>query len=205
MWVRQFAWFLVSNLDMKTTSFVFFFLFCLYSMAFSQKETKFSLKGNVKGIIGTDTVPAYDLLLTLNNTGHTTNTRKNGNFRLKAVKKGNYHLQIINNGFDTLINLNSNKSIQLNIKLNCQRKKEDAIKDIEQHTMKLLLIGGDAPIVYTKDQKFSEKYKISFYDYGCLPDDYNCILSYNKAIFSYLDEKYGKGWRDEVRNDVIGL
>ena len=190
---------------MKITPLAFFLLFCFYSMAFSQKESKFFLKGNVKGIIGIDTVSAYDLLLILNNTNYTANTRKNGDFKFKSVKKGNYHLQIINSEFDTLINLNSNKSLQLYLKLNCQNKKEDAIKDIEQHTMKLLLIGGDAPIVYTKDQNFSEKYKISFYDYGCLPDDYNCIFSYNKAIFSYLDKKYGKGWRDEVRNDVIGL
>jgi len=70
---------------------------------------------------------------------------------------------------------------------------------------KLLLIGGEAPIIYSSQRKFERKYKVRYYDFGCLAPYKQCVISYNETIFDYLNKKYGVKWRIEIRNDVIGF
>ncbi|RZJ78203.1 MAG: hypothetical protein EOO47_14555, partial [Flavobacterium sp.] len=163
---------------MKKIFYVFVLLTTHFNIAYSQDVQKFVLKGNAKAIIDNDTIPAYDLLLSINNTGLVSNTKKNGNFKFNTLQKGNYHLRSANTNFDTLINLNGNKNIQLFIRLDCENSKQQAINDIKNNSAKLLLIGGIAPVIYSTDKNFKDKYSISYFDYGCLPPDYNCIISY---------------------------
>lgn len=84
--------------------------------------------------------------------------------------------------------------------------KETATKSIKSGNIILVLPGGiiSAP---TKDgdQAFCEKYQIKFTSQNCnrLPGEK--FAEYNTEMFHYLDEKYGIGWRNEIRQDVIGL
>jgi hypothetical protein len=77
--------------------------------------------------------------------------------------------------------------------------------DVAAGRPKLLLTGGIAPLVYSNQVKFEKKYKVEYFDFNCTSDLNECILSYNKVIFDFLDKKYGTKWRKEVRKDVIGF
>ncbi|WP_108171852.1 hypothetical protein [Christiangramia gaetbulicola] len=83
--------------------------------------------------------------------------------------------------------------------------KKLAKQDIENGIPFLLLQGGVAPVIIATDPQFEEKYKIYFYEYGCTGPDQNLIEEYNKIIFNYLSDQYGKKWIKEVRDDVVGL
>ena len=80
-----------------------------------------------------------------------------------------------------------------------------AKQDIENGHPFLLLQGGIAPVLIATDPQFEDKYKIYFYEYGCTGADQNLIENYNKIIFDYLTDLYGKKWIKEVRDDVVGL
>ncbi|TRZ52958.1 hypothetical protein D4R99_01725, partial [bacterium] len=86
-----------------------------------------------------------------------------------------------------------------------QISREKALQEIKDGKPKLLLFSGIVPIEYSTDEAFSKKYKVSFYEYGCIPDKHECMLQYNRTVFEYLDKTYGKIWRKEVRQDVFGL
>jgi hypothetical protein len=81
-----------------------------------------------------------------------------------------------------------------------------AMSDIQNDSAKLLV---KMPYAYlyepNPESVFKEKYKITLYDFGCLRPDYDCMISYNFAIFRHLDKKYGKGWRDDLDFYVIGF
>lgn len=84
--------------------------------------------------------------------------------------------------------------------------KSAALSDIKAETIFLLLPRG---FVGTKinaiDTLFENKYHLKYISRGYtrLPNDNE--TEYNTTIFSYLDKKYGKAWRKEVRQDIIGL
>lgn len=84
--------------------------------------------------------------------------------------------------------------------------KETAILNIKSGIFTLVLPGGiiSAP---TKegDKAFSEKYNVKFISQSCTRLPGEKFLEYNQEMFHYLDEKYGTGWRSEIRQDVIGL
>ena len=85
---------------------------------------------------------------------------------------------------------------------NCKFDAEKANKDWKSGIPKLLIFGSIAPILNTKaDNKFEEKYKIKYFDFGCSPPAMDCMKLYNERIFELMDEKYGKNWRREVRAD----
>lgn len=46
---------------------------------------------------------------------------------------------------------------------------------------------------------------MTFISQGCVRFPEENETEYNFEIFKYLDEKYGTGWRKEIRADVIGL
>ncbi len=81
--------------------------------------------------------------------------------------------------------------------------------DIDSGKVRILFpggFGGMPDFENPQDQNFQEKYKVEFWSQGCVrmgvDDDEE---GYNWAVFEYLDEKYGEGWRDEIRPDAIGL
>lgn len=78
-----------------------------------------------------------------------------------------------------------------------------AQSDIEKGNVKFLIMGGFASKHYEGDKPFEKKYKIKYYQFGCVLPESISIADYNKVVANYLDGKYGKGWRKEVRKDVV--
>lgn len=83
--------------------------------------------------------------------------------------------------------------------------RQTALNDIQQKQVKLLLIGGIAPRVQQGQENFEHQFDLKYHDYGCLPPEPDSVKAYNKTIFRYLDATYGKQWRNQVRQDVLGL
>lgn len=56
------------------------------------------------------------------------------------------------------------------------------------------------------DKTFQNKYHVTFLSQGCVRWGENeNEAAYNQVIFKYLDKKYGKAWRYELRDDAIGF
>ena len=57
-----------------------------------------------------------------------------------------------------------------------------------------------------RDYEFQNKYSVTFLSQGCIRNgiDEN-EEAYNKVVFAFLDKKYGKKWRYEIRTDAIGF
>ena len=80
-----------------------------------------------------------------------------------------------------------------------------AMADIKAGNLKFLLRGGIVT-TYRKGQVvFEKKYKLKYYDFGCVMPANISIDDYNNIVADYLDEKFGLSWRNEVRKDVVGI
>lgn len=77
--------------------------------------------------------------------------------------------------------------------------------DLENQTLFLLLQGGIAPVVFSTDRAFENKYQVYYYDFGCIAPKLECVTKYNQLVFNYLTRLYGNKWRNDVRKDVLGL
>ena len=80
-----------------------------------------------------------------------------------------------------------------------------AKKDIKNNSVSLFLQGGIAPITTNSDREFGKKFRVEIVEYGCVGLDRSFSVAYNAEIFKYLDQKFGKLWRNEIRNDIIGF
>jgi len=80
---------------------------------------------------------------------------------------------------------------------------EKAKRDIDSNRILLLCDLGYAIYKFTdKDRAFKKKYGITYYTFADTPIMSDCMWLYNKTIAGYLDDKFGKEWRKEVRWDV---
>lgn len=102
-------------------------------------------------------------------------------------------------------------SVQLNAKpvLKTDSIKAASIKqanaDIKKGKLKFLIQGGIAPTRVKGQEIFEQKYGVVYYDLGCVGPSDITINDYNKVIAIFMDRKFGKGWRKEVRKDVRGI
>jgi hypothetical protein len=128
-----------------------------------------------------------------------------GRFTFTGLRSGRYKLVNSHYKIDTAMSITEHSIDNFVIMLNvCEVDGMQAEQDIKRGKAKLLLAGGLSPIYYFGQEAFEKKYRITYYEYGCMPPDEKCVMEYNKAIFAYLDKQYGKKWRKEVRKDVIG-
>jgi hypothetical protein len=88
---------------------------------------------------------------------------------------------------------------------NSEAAKIIAKQDIENDSIFILLSSGISPVVYTTDSIFEVKYKVHFNDYGCSGASKGNMKNYNYVVFDFLETKYGKVWRKEIRKDAIGF
>ena len=53
--------------------------------------------------------------------------------------------------------------------------------------------------------EFESKYGVKYEVYGTIAPAFGCAIQYNETVFKFLDDTYGKAWREVVRKDVAGL
>ena len=134
-----------------------------------------------------------------------------GDFTFRNLPSGKFRLRISNIGYSTLdtaifISKNGKYNFVFRLFAKCSFNEQRAESDIANKNVKLLIVGSIAPRANSeKDNKFEKKYDITYYDIGDTPPANVCIEEYNKIVFKYLDNKYGKAWRKEVRKDVFSL
>lgn len=191
---------------------VFIILLLIPLAVSSQKEEgKYSVKGNLKVVVGNNLVlPADNPMIWIKKTKNIVFCDSLGNFHFENFQKGKYHIEVGGYGYkaDTIIEI-VDKSIQ-NLTLladpNCDVNSIVAESDIKNNGIKLLLIGSIVPIMNTEeDNQFEKTFRLKYYDYGCTPPAIECVMDYNQRVFEYLDSQYGKNWRKSVRKDVPGL
>ena len=100
---------------------------------------------------------------------------------------------------------NNSGAIKLIFETEISRAQELAKKDIEKGIPFLLIQSGIAPVVYTTDSVFENRFKAYYYEQGCTGPDNELMIAYNIEIFKFLDKEYGKEWRKSIRKDVIGF
>ena len=100
---------------------------------------------------------------------------------------------------------NKSGAIKLTFVTEISEAKNLARQDIDKGTPFLLLQSGIAPVVYTTDSIFENKFRVYYYEQGCTGPDNELMKAYNIEIFKYLDEQFGKKWRKSIRKDVIGF
>ena len=100
---------------------------------------------------------------------------------------------------------NSSGAIKLIFETEISRAQELAKKDIEKGIPFLLMQGGIAPVIYSTDSVFENRFKAYYFEQGCMGPDYELMKAYNIEIFKFLDKEYGKEWRRTIRKDVIGF
>lgn len=129
-----------------------------------------------------------------------------GKFEVKNLSESTYRLYVKEFNYDTTFSLNKHKQNELwmFIPVACEVNGEIANLEIKQGHPRLLLIGGIAPIHVIGQEGFERNFNVKYYDFGCTPPDNECVITYNKIVFSYLDKTYGTRWREKVRTDVIG-
>jgi len=82
---------------------------------------------------------------------------------------------------------------------------KQANADIKNGKLKFLVQGGIVATRVKGQERFEQKYGVVYFDLGCVgPSDIR-IEDYNKVVASFMDKKYGKAWRKEVRKDVKGI
>lgn len=87
----------------------------------------------------------------------------------------------------------------------CEASKMIAKNDIKKGKINFLIQGGIVS-TYVKGQNvFEQKYKLKYFDFGCVVPKEICIADYNAVVGQYLDQKFGKNWRKEVRKDINGI
>jgi hypothetical protein len=189
------------------------FIWTIYSASiYCQVDSnKLWISGHIKVEIAHDIVTPIEATIEITPIRQIMISDSFGHFRYDGLKPGKYNLKVLEYGFNTLDTFVILDKLPINdlslvIKSNCPVNRIIAENDIKNGKIKLLLVGSVAPIANSKhDLLFQDKYKVFYYDYGCDAPAHECITQYNEKIFNYLDSKFDKQWRNEVRKDVIGL
>lgn len=134
-----------------------------------------------------------------------------GHFTIYGLCKGQYKLSFSALGYDnrdTIINIKNENvdNIVWIIATDCPGfSAGKALKDIKGNKAHLLLYGSIAPVIGPSDKEFKKKFGVAYMIFG---DDETvreeCKKLYNQVVFDYLDKKFGKKWREEVRKDIVG-
>lgn len=82
-----------------------------------------------------------------------------------------------------------------------------ALRDFKNGEARLYSQGGLSPVVGRKNlKKLYKKYKVMFYEMGCIgSSNLNELIEYNEAVFELLNFKYGTKWQTMVNPDTIGF
>ncbi len=87
----------------------------------------------------------------------------------------------------------------------CENSKTKAKADLQKGKVNFLILGGVVSTHVKGQEVFEQKYKLKYFDFGCVMPNDICIEDYNATVAKYLDQTFGKQWRKEVRKDVKGI
>lgn len=75
--------------------------------------------------------------------------------------------------------------------------------NLSEKKLFLFIQGGIASAYFSKsDRQFEKKYKVSYYDFGCVAP--GASRYYNLLVFAHLDKRVKSSWQKDVRKDAIG-
>lgn len=129
-----------------------------------------------------------------------------GQFSISGLRKGKYRLSfrcLDYKNKDTVITI-ENQSIRnlvLTVAADCKSfNRRKAIKDIKHGKAVLFVNTKASQSDQLANKKFKEKYGIGFeFNDFILPAE-ECLTIYNQTVFEYLDSKFGKQWRNEIKS-----
>lgn len=107
-------------------------------------------------------------------------------------------------GYDYKTVTHSDTLIIFNINASCNTYNvETAKRDIKDNKLHLIYNGilSDLPLSH-EDEAFQKKYNVQYINFLDAPEWEDCIRLYNGEIGRFLDEKFGKSWRKEVKNQI---
>jgi hypothetical protein len=191
----------------KKLILVIFLLSAFQSLIIGQSDT-FSLEGRVMS--GYDRKGIPDAIIYYTKT-RGVQTDSLGYFFIKDLSSGEYKLTFSARGYPLVdTTMVFHKSINLKywfIRFPCDYYNEEkALRDIDSGKIFLLLASGMDPVIYEGDAEFEKEFGVLYFDFSCVAGDYqDCMIEYNKTVFSHLDRKYGNSWRKKIRIDVIGF
>jgi hypothetical protein len=188
-----------------------FILTTKLALSQTNESLKFKIEGKAFAKLSGRKIVKIEPAIVLSGTMNgMTDINEKGEFAFINLKPGKYKIEILSlYGYqDTTVTIVDKNIFGIEFVLfpTCQFTNAVAHEDINNGKPKLLIYGGIAP-VYNIDQGiFEKKYGIEYYNLSdASPDPYECVQEYNKVIFNYLTNKYGKRWRKEVRRDVVGI
>lgn len=187
-----------------------FLIFLLSSVITAQQNSGHELSGRLKIQVGAQVLSPENVLIELEGEDKSTTTDSQGNYCFENLENKKSDLKVFGytyqpKSFSVNINSTSVENFDLKLKADCLVNGEIAKTDLKNSQPRLLLIGGMIPTIKSGQAEFEKKYDIVYSDFGCMQDPYECVKQYNEVVFTYLDKTYGKGWRKEVRDDVIGF
>jgi len=185
------------------------FFIGLVNLINAQSKDVYTIKGQVKIVTENGEAKPTSACLRIKSIRKGTCTKERGCFKIDSVKSGEYKLEVVGLGFDifdTIINVTRDITpMEILLLAKCEIDRETAINDIKSLKPRLLLIGGIAPTYIPDKEQFENKYGVKYDDYGCVAPPIECIEQYNYEVFKYLDDKFGKSWKDEVNESVVGI
>ena len=184
-----------------------YFLTFFTNLTFGQTVDTFKISGTVVSLNTGKPIPGGSIILSKDKA---TSCNSLGQFTIGVLTPGRYNLSFRISYFDkkdtiiSIIDRNiDNLILRVNAKCN-NTNGEKALKDIKKGKPKFF-VGHDLTIVQSNDKEFQSKYGVTFNYFGFTAPPEECMRAYNQTVFEYLDTKFGKQWRNEVRQDVIGL
>ena len=176
----------------------------------AQQSSGHELSGKLKLQIGNKILSPENVMVALAGENTSTLTDSEGNYCFENLESKEYELKVFGytyqpKSYSVEIKSKSIENFDLKCKPDCLVNGEIAKKDIENNQPRLLLIGGITPSIKSGQAAFEKKYKVTYSDFGCLQDPFECVNQYNQTVFTYLDDKFGNNWRKLVRDDVIGF
>ena len=187
---------------------IIFLLFL--SSVYGQNEKNMSINGNLKVLFGFELLTPDNPMMVLDKSYEVATIDSLGNYTFSNLKKGIYNIQVLDYNvspekFEFELKTESITDFNIIVTADCEVTETVATEDIKKGKPRLLLAGGIAPVIEFGQEKFEKEYGVEYYEYGCISPPAECMSQYNKVIFEYLTEKYGRKWKRKVRKDVIGL
>ncbi|BCY28519.1 hypothetical protein KK2020170_13870 [Flavobacterium okayamense] len=79
-------------------------------------------------------------------------------------------------------------------------------ENLNQHQKIIYVLGGIASIYTKEDVEFEKKYKVKYYDFGCIaPTNFEEFELKNKKVFDSLSREFGENWQKDIKAASMGF